>query len=244
MLEDASVPEFTFDKVNPTWDNSVGLDAVLHEDVYLATSSGEKLPSLKPLRKNQAKLDRISRKRNKRKRGKAARRKLAKKEAKQHQKIARSRQDFHYKTAHKLVRSGAKFYFHEDLNLKGLTKRNKVKQDDEGTYLPNGQSAKSGLNKSWLDAAFGQFFKTLEYIAEKAGSVVVSQKPAYTSMLLCYRNEIVFADCNIREYWDEQHSLMVDRDINAAINLKKLGLDIFPSIKRAQRESFCSRNYG
>ena len=232
MLEDASVPEFTFDKVNPTWDNSVGLDAVLHEDVYLATSSGEKLPSLKPLRKNQAKLDRISRKRNKRKRGKAARRKLAKKEAKQHQEIARSRQDFHYKTAHKLVRSGAKFYFHEDLNLKSLTKRNKVKQDDEGTYLPNGQSAKSGLNKSWLDAAFGQFFKTLEYIAEKAGSVVVSQKPAYTSMLLCYRNEIVFADCNIREYWDEQHSLMVDRDINAAINLKKLGLDIFPSIKR------------
>ena len=232
MLEDASVPEFTFDKVNPTWDNSVGLDAVLHEDVYLATSSGEKLPSLKPLRKNQAKLDRISRKRNKRKRGKAARRKLAKKEAKQHQKIARSRQDFHYKTAHKLVRSGAKFYFHEDLNLKSLTKRNKVKQDNEGTYLPNGQSAKSGLNKSWLDAAFGQFFKTLEYIAEKAGSVVVSQKPAYTSMLLCYRNEIVFADCNIREYWDEQDSLMVDRDINAAINLKKLGLDIFPSIKR------------
>ena len=79
MLEDASVPEFTFDKVNPTWDNSVGLDAVLHEDVYLATSSGEKLPSLKPLRKNQAKLDRISRKRNKRKRGSRARCKLAKK---------------------------------------------------------------------------------------------------------------------------------------------------------------------
>jgi len=96
QLEDASVPEFTFDKLNPTWDNSVGLDAVLHEDAYLATSSGEKLPSLKPLRKNKAKLDRISRKRNKRKRGKAARRKLAKKEAKQHQKIARSRQDFHY----------------------------------------------------------------------------------------------------------------------------------------------------
>jgi putative transposase len=137
----------------------MGLDAVLHEDVYLATSSGEKLPSLKPLRKNQAKLDRISRKRNKRKRGSKARRKLAKKEAKQHQKIARSRQDFHYKTAHKLVRSGAKFFFHEDLNLKGLTKRNKVKQDDTGVYLPNGQSAKSGLNKSWLDAAFGQFLR-------------------------------------------------------------------------------------
>ena len=103
---------------------------------------------------------------------------------------------------------------------------------DDGTFLPNGQSSKSGLNKSWNDAAFGDFFKTLEYIAEKAGSVVLTKYPAYTSMLLSYRNEMVFTDCGIREYWDEQESLMVDRDINAAINLKRLGLDIFPSIKR------------
>jgi putative transposase len=37
MLEDSSVPEFTPDQVSPNWDNSIGLDAVLHEDVYLAT---------------------------------------------------------------------------------------------------------------------------------------------------------------------------------------------------------------
>jgi len=232
ILEDISVPQFTPDKVIPNWDNSIGLDAVLHEDVYLATSEGEKLPSLKPLRKNQSKLDRISTKRNKRKRGSKSRRKLAKKEARQHQKIARSRKDFHYKTAHKLARSGAKFFFHEDLNLKGLTKRNKVKQDEDGKYLPHGQSAKSGLNKSWLDAAFGQFFTTLDYIAGKAGAVVISQKPAYTSMVLSYRNEMIFTDCSIRDYWDDENSLMVDRDINAAINLKRLGLGIFPSIKR------------
>jgi len=158
ILEDISVPQFTPDKVIPTWDNSIGLDAVLHEDVYLATSEGEKLPSLKPLRQNQAKLDRISQKRNKRKRGSKSRRKLAKKEALQHQRIARSRQDFHYKTSHKLVRMGAKFFFYEELNLKGLTKRNKVKQDETGSYLPNGQSAKSGLNKSWLDAARWSIF--------------------------------------------------------------------------------------
>jgi putative transposase len=232
ILEDVSVPGFIPDRIIPTWDNSIGLDAVLHEDVYLATSEGKKLPSLKPLRRNQSKLDRISIKRNKRKRGSKARRKLAKKEARQYQKIARCRQDFQYKTAHKLVQTGAKFFFHEDLNLKDLTKRNKVKQDDDGNYLPNGQSAKSGLNKSWLDAAFGQFFKTLDYIAAKAGAVVISKKPAYTSMVLCYRNEIIFTDCSVRDYWDEQNSLIVDRDINAAINLKRLGLDIFPSIKR------------
>lgn len=232
MVEDESVPVASVDEQFPTWNNSIGLDAVLHEDVYLATSEGEKLPSLKPLRKNQAHLDRISAKRNKRKRGSKARRKLAKREARQHQRIARSRKDFQYKTAHKIVTAGKKFIFHEDLNLKGLTKRNKAKQSDDGTFLHNGQSAKSGLNKSWSDAAFGNFFKTLEYIAAKAGSVVIAKNPAYTSMVLSYRDEIIFTDCSIRGYWDEQEALMVDRDVNAAINLKRLGLDIFPSIKR------------
>jgi putative transposase len=51
-------------------------------------------------------------------------------------------------------------------------------------------------------------------------------------MVLCYRNEIIFTDCSMRDYWDAAQLLMVDRDINAAINLKRLGLDIFPSIKR------------
>ncbi|NES80177.1 MAG: transposase [Moorea sp. SIO2B7] len=232
ILEDVNVKEENHDLIIPTWENSLGMDAVLHEDVYLATSEGEKLPSLKPIAKNQAKLDRISTKRNKRKHGSKARRKLAKREAKQHLRIARSRQDFQDKTAHRLVRTGKKVFFHEALNLKGLTKRNKTKQDKDGTYLPNGQSAKSGLNKSWSDAGFGNFFKTLDYIASKAGAVVISLNPAYTSMVLSYRDEIIFTDCSSRNYWDEQNSLMVERDINAAINLKRLGLGIFPSIKR------------
>jgi putative transposase len=130
------------------------------------------------------------------------------------------------------VRSKKKVFFYEDLNLKGLTKRNAPKQDETGKYLPNGQSAKSGLNKSWLDAAFGQFFDILSYIAEKAGAKVAAKNPAYTSQILSYRDEFVFTDCSIREYWDEEFKIWVDRDINAAINLKRVGLDVFPTIKR------------
>jgi putative transposase len=230
-LDDLTVPANSIPTL-PTWDNSMGMDAVLHEDDYLATSEGTKLPSIKVLRKSQHKLTRISSQKNARKRGSKARRKLAKREGKQHQKIARCRKDFHYKTAHQLVRTGKKVFFHEDLNLKGLTKRNKVKQDEDGTYLPNGQAAKSGLNKSWADAAFGNFFKILGHIAEKAGSVVIAKNPAYTSQLLSYRDEVVFTDCNIRDYWDDDLKLLVDRDINAAINVKRVGLDMFPTIKR------------
>lgn len=232
VLDDPSVPEFNSQEIVPTWDNSMGLDAVLNEDVYLATSEGEVLPSLKPLRKNLDRLGKLQTKKNTRKKGSRRRRKLAKQEGKLHQRLARSRQDFHYKTAHKLVRSGKKVFFHESLNLKGLTLRNAPKQDEDGNYLPNGQSAKSGLNKSWLDAAFGQFFSILGLIAEKTGAVVVEKNPAYTSQLLSYKDEFVFTDCSSRKYWDEELKIWVDRDINAAINLKRVGLDVFPTLKR------------
>jgi putative transposase len=135
------------------------------------------------------------------------------------------------------VRTGKKVFFHEDLNLRVLTKRNLAKKDDDGKFLPNGQAAKSGLNKSWIDAGFGQFFTTLDYIASKAGAVVVKVNPAYTSMLLSYRDEFIFTDTSIRTYFDHQELLDVDRDVNASINVKRVGLGLFPTIKRAQWES-------
>jgi putative transposase len=88
------------------------------------------------------------------------------------------------------------------------------------------------VNEIILDAAFGQFFTTLDYIASKAGAAVVNVNPAYTSMLLAYRDEFVFTDCSIREYFDPQQLLYVDRDINAAINIKRVGLELFPTINR------------
>ncbi len=231
-LDDPSVPSFASDKITPTWDNSLGIDAVLFEDDYLATSEGNKLPSVKSYRKKQTELTKISQRKNAKKKGSKARRKLAKREAKKHQQIARTRKDHAYKTAHALVRSDKKVFFVENLNLRGLRKRNKTKKDHQGNYLPNGQSARRGLNKSWSDASFGQFFDIFSYIAEKAGAVVKKVNPAYTSQLLAYRDEFVFTDCSIRKYWDEIEKIWVDRDISASINLKRVGLELFPTINR------------
>lgn len=231
-LEDPTVPVFKPDEVNPTWENTLGIDAVLHEDDYLATSEGVKLPSLKSFRKSEKRLAKVSRRKENKRKGSKARRKLAKRQGREHQRIARARIDHAFKTAHELLRTGKKVFVHEDLNLKALSKRNKAKQDEDGRYLPNGQSAKSGLNKSWNDAAFGQFFTILEYIASKAGTRVIAVNPAYTSQLLAYRDEFVFTDRDMRTYWDTEYSLNVDRDINAGINIKRVGLGLFPTLKR------------
>nr|WP_246275719.1 transposase [Brasilonema bromeliae] len=199
---------------------------------FLATSEGTKLPALKSFRKSEKRLAKVSRRKEKKRKGSKARRKLAKRQGREHQRIAKARKDHAFKTAHELVRTGKKVFVHEDLNLKALSKRNKTKQDEDGKFLPNGQTAKSGLNKSWNDAACGQFFITLEHIAAKAGARVIAVTPAYTSQLLAYRDEIVFTDCDTRFYWDAELSLNVDRDINAGINIKRVGLGLFPTLKR------------
>jgi len=161
VIEDPSVPVFNPEEIIPTWDNSLGLDAVLHEQDYLATSEGKKLSSLKSFRKNQFLLAKVSRQKALQKKGSARRRKLAKREARVHQTIARSRKDHAYKTAHQLIRTDKKVFFHENLNLTGLSKRNKAKKDDEGKFIPNGQASKSGLNKSWESC---EFWSILYYI--------------------------------------------------------------------------------
>ncbi len=38
-----------------------------------------------------------------------------------------------------------------------MSKRPMPKQDEQGNYLPNGAAAKGGLNKSIVDAGWGQF---------------------------------------------------------------------------------------
>ena len=233
-LEDKTVPALPESVTVPTWDNTVGIDAVLHKDTYLALSDGTKLPSLKPLLQRKDKLARIATKRNVARKGSAARRKLAQKEARLHQRIARARKDFQYKTAHALIKRspGKDTFVIEDLSLKSLIKRKEAIQDSSGKYLENGQELQQLFNLSWSDASFGQFFSILELVAAKYGANVQKQPCEYTTQVLCYRNEFVFTDLSKRTYKDETEGLTVDMDVNAAINLVRLQMGTFPAVKK------------
>ncbi|NEN89747.1 MAG: hypothetical protein F6K48_12870 [Okeania sp. SIO3H1] len=76
--------------------------------------------------------------------------------AKLHQLIARQRLDWQFKLAYHLL-SDCQVIFLEDLQIASLVRRCKAKLGDNGQFLPNGQSAKSGLNKSLQDAATVNF---------------------------------------------------------------------------------------
>jgi len=50
----------------------------------------------------------------------------------------------------------------------------KLDPENEGQFLPNGASAKAGLNKSIADVSWGMFRRILTAKAESAGRLVIA----------------------------------------------------------------------
>ena len=102
--------------------------------------------------------------------------------------------------------------------------------ENEGQFLPNGASAKAGLNKSIADAAWSMFRSVLVQKAESAVNRAVAQcNPAYTSQdcSRCgYRPDgregRTKKKLSDRWHWCPMCGLSLDRDTNAAVNILAL----------------------
>lgn len=199
-LEDVTVPVLSNDLV-ATHNNTVGIDLGLKE--FLVTSNGEALPIPQHYRKSQKKLAHCQRKLSRKKKGSQRRAKAVKKVAKLHLKVANQRKDFHYKTAHWLLSKG-QVVAHEDLNIKGM--------------------AKSKLAKSVNDAGWSSFIQILTVKAENASQKVIAVNPHNTSQLCSGCGVKVPKDLSIRIHDCPECKLSIDRDWNAAINVKTIAV--------------------
>jgi putative transposase len=201
---------------------SVGIDLGLKD--FLVLSNGTKIKNHRFLRhyQHQLKLNQqsLSRKTKQSKRYEKQRIKVAR----IYEKITNSRQDLIQKTTTNLIKNFDIIYL-EDLNIKGMSHRCKAKQDENGKYLPNGQSAKSGLNKSILDVAWGNFIDVLEYKALWNDKQVIHIDRFFPSSKTCNKcgwinNSLTLKDKTwICPKCSEKH----DRDFNAAINILNEG---------------------
>lgn len=232
-LEDVSVP-CSFCEIMPTEDNSIGIDVGLKK--FLADSGKSFEPIPQHFRRAEVRLTKLQQKASARKKGSRARKLLNRKVAKLHQKVARQRRQFHFETAKKVLQK-ASVVFVEDLSVKNMSKRVKPKQDETGKFLPNGQSAKSGLNKSIADAGWSQFIEILSVKAERAGQRVIKINPKGTSQhcSAC----LSYAPKELSDRWHScpHCGLQLDRDTNAAVLIKKVGLGVVLTIKRSRRNS-------
>ncbi|NET29908.1 transposase [Okeania sp. SIO1I7] len=119
-LEDKSVPNLiSIDNIK----TAVGVDVGLKE--FLTTNTGETVSVPNFYRKAQSNLARKQRKVSRKQIGSNNWRAAQNRIARLHQHIARQREDFHYKTAHKLVKKYDLIAV-EDLNIRSLAKNTKL----------------------------------------------------------------------------------------------------------------------
>jgi putative transposase len=144
-----------------------------------------------------------------------------------YEKITNSRMDLIHKTTNNLIKNYDVIYL-EDLNIKGMSHKCKSKQDENGKYLANGQSTKSGLNKSILDVSWGKFIDTLEYKASWNDKQVIKISRWYPSSKTCSCCGWINQDLKLenRSWTCSKCNTILDRDVNAAKNILKEGLKI------------------
>ena len=141
-----------------------------------------------------------------------------------HEKITNSRMDLIHKITNILIHNFDIIYL-EDLNIKGMSKRCKPKQDENSKYITNRQLAKSGLNKSILDVAWGTFIDVLEYKSFWNDKQVIHIDRFYPSSKACSKcgwvnNNLTLKD---RNWTCPECNSVHDRDVNAAINILNEG---------------------
>nr|WP_033374001.1 RNA-guided endonuclease TnpB family protein [Spirulina subsalsa] len=229
-LEDKSVPSQLVETIVTTVANSIGVDAGL--EYFMACSDGTMKPPPKFYRQAEDKLAKLQSKRDERGLGSKSRRKLNERIAKLHQRIARQRKQWHFETAQELL-DKAEVIFVEEIKVSNMSRRNKPKQGEDGVFLPNGQSAKSGLNKSFADAGIAGFLnEILPFKAAKAGKMVVKINPAGTSQhcAICLNR----VPKKLSDRWhDCPHcGASMPRDVNSGVLIKKVGLGHRLTIKR------------
>ncbi|MFF2619052.1 RNA-guided endonuclease InsQ/TnpB family protein [Kitasatospora sp. NPDC058046] len=99
-----------------------------------------------------------------------------------HGKVRRQRLDHAHKTALELVRAHD-FIAHEDLKIRSMSRAVAPKPGPgrPGVSPPDSAAAKSGLNRSIMEAGWGVFLTILTGKAESAGRAVIAVDPRNTS---------------------------------------------------------------
>lgn len=149
----------------------------------------------------------------------------------QHEAALRRESDLHGIT--KRLATGFAVVAIEDLSVKGMSARAKPKPDPENGnhFLPNRKRQKAGLNRAILDASPFELRRQLIYKTSWYGSRVhVVDRFAPTSKM-CSACGTVKPKLSMgqRVFKCENCGLRLDRDINAARNLARLGRDAVPS---------------
>jgi putative transposase len=182
-------------------DADIGIDLGIKTSVVC--SDGEIFQSSRPMKKRQRRLSQLQRMVARRMKGSSNRRKAIKLLSKQHWKVKNIRKDFLHKTTTSIIRKSQAVCI-EDLSV--------------GNMLKN-----HCLAKAISEQGFHEFRRQLTYKAMDNGVVFVVADRFFASSKKCSFCGSVKKELKLSErmYKCEQCGAELDRDLNAAINLKK-----------------------
>ncbi len=160
---------------------------------------------------------------SRKKRGSSNQKKAYAKLARLDQKIVNQREDYQWKIAHHLVRL-ADVIVLEDLNIQGMIKKCRAKQDENGKFLKNGQSAKRALNRLIRDCSWGNLTEKIESVAAKFGSICLKVNPKFTSQKCSHCGHIQKENRNKERFLCLNCGFLADADVQASVNVGIKGL--------------------
>ena len=179
----------------------------------LATlSDGTTFENPRALKHAQKKLRRLERQKSRRKKGSKNRAKTRQAIAKTHARIANIRKDAAHKLTSHLVKHHALVAI-EDLHVAGMLKNHKLAQ-------------------AVSDSNFGEIRRQLEYKATWYGVDLVTVDRFYPSSKTCSGCGYVKPELSLSErtFVCEECSLVIDRDVNAAINLRNVAVSSIDTV--------------
>jgi putative transposase len=178
----------------------VGIDLGLKSSATLST--GEVLQGPKALRAGLLRLRRLSKAHSRKRRGSANRAKASRRLARAHLRVANIRNDWLHKTTTRICRENQAVGI-EDLQVQNLT-------------------ANRRLARAISDEGWGEFRRQLEYKAPMYGTQIVIHPRFYPSSKTCSRCGNVLAELSLgqRVFQCPACGLSLDRDLNAALNLR------------------------
>jgi putative transposase len=184
-------------------DDVVGVDLGLSS--FAVLSDGTRIEAPKPLAKRLRLLKRRSKQFSRKEKGSNNAKKAALRLARLHRKVKNLRRDFLHKQTTWLARTKPVIVV-EDLNVKGLSR--------------------GPLSRSVADVRWGTFLRMLEYKAKWYGTTLIVAPRSFPSTRLCSRCGHLNGKMPLsqRVFRCEACGLEMDRDLNAALNLKAYGL--------------------
>jgi putative transposase len=144
---------------------------------FLTTSDGKAIPNPRFLDVAKTRIATLQRRGERSRSGSGNCKRIRRQLARGWRRVRNQRRDFHHKTARALVDTFDAVAL-EALRVGGMTASARGRVEQPGTNV----AAKSGLNRSILDAGWGQFMTILTAKAESAGRRVVRVAPSYTSI--------------------------------------------------------------